>query len=73
MKEAIFLDFYGTVVFEDGENIEKISLPSGIKKIEDGTFMSCHSLIEITGENVESEAEFSFYDCPKLRTKKFAK
>ena len=25
MKEAIFLDFYGTVVFEDGENIEKIS------------------------------------------------
>lgn len=25
MKEAIFLDFYGTVVFEDGESIEKIS------------------------------------------------
>ncbi len=25
MKEAIFLDFYGTVVFEDGENINKIS------------------------------------------------
>ncbi len=25
MKDAIFLDFYGTVVFEDGENIEKIS------------------------------------------------
>lgn len=25
MKEAIFLDFYGTVVFEDGENIQKIS------------------------------------------------
>ena len=25
MKKAIFLDFYGTVVFEDGENIEKIS------------------------------------------------
>ncbi len=25
MKEAIFLDFYGTVVFEDGEVIEKIS------------------------------------------------
>ncbi len=25
MKEAVFLDFYGTVVFEDGENIEKIS------------------------------------------------
>ncbi len=25
MKNAVFLDFYGTVVFEDGENIEKIS------------------------------------------------
>lgn len=25
MKDAIFLDFYGTVVFEDGENIRKIS------------------------------------------------
>lgn len=25
MKEAIFLDFYGTVVFEDGENIRRIS------------------------------------------------
>ena len=25
MKDAIFLDFYGTVVFEDGESIEKIS------------------------------------------------
>ena len=25
MKKAVFLDFYGTVVFEDGENIEKIS------------------------------------------------
>lgn len=25
MKKAIFLDFYGTVVFEDGESIEKIS------------------------------------------------
>jgi len=25
MKKAIFLDFYGTVVFEDGENIGKIS------------------------------------------------
>lgn len=25
MKKAIFLDFYGTVVFEDGENIRKIS------------------------------------------------
>lgn len=25
MKEAIFLDFYGTVVFEDGENVKKIS------------------------------------------------
>ena len=25
MRDAIFLDFYGTVVFEDGENIEKIS------------------------------------------------
>lgn len=25
MKKAIFLDFYGTVVFEDGENIRKIT------------------------------------------------
>lgn len=25
MKQAIFLDFYGTVVFEDGENVSKIS------------------------------------------------
>lgn len=25
MKDAIFLDFYGTVVFEDGESIERIS------------------------------------------------
>ena len=25
MKKAIFLDFYGTVVFEDGENISKIT------------------------------------------------
>jgi len=25
MVEAIFLDFYGTAVFEDGENIAKIS------------------------------------------------
>ena len=25
MKEAIFLDFYGTVVHEDGENVRKIS------------------------------------------------
>ena len=25
MVEAIFIDFYGTVVFEDGENVAKIS------------------------------------------------
>lgn len=25
MKEAIFLDFYGTVVHEDGEIVQKIS------------------------------------------------
>lgn len=25
MKKAIFLDFYGTVVHEDGENVQKIS------------------------------------------------
>lgn len=25
MIEAIFIDFYGTVVFEDGENVAKIS------------------------------------------------
>jgi hypothetical protein len=67
------LQAIGEAAFSGCEKLERVILPNGIKKIEDGTFMSCHSLIEIIGANVESEAEFSFYDCPKLKTKKFAK
>lgn len=73
MKEAIFLDFYGTVVFEDGENIKKISqiiydtgVANNISEI--GTYWwneFCNFYIDAYGENFSTQRDIEYLSLAK--------
>lgn len=73
MKEAIFLDFYGTVVHEDGENVRKISqiifnTGNASNTSEIGTFWWNEfytSFVNAYGENFRTQREIEYQSIVK--------
>lgn len=73
MKQAIFLDFYGTVVFEDGELIRKISQiiydtgeVNNISEIDGYWWNEFYNMfIEAYGENFRTQRELEYKSLAK--------
>ena len=73
MKQAIFLDFYGTVVFEDGEvisKIEKIIFDTGVAETtkEIGSFWwkeFYNTFIESYGDSFRTQREIEYESLAK--------
>lgn len=73
MKEAIFLDFYGTVVFEDGENIRRISqiiydtgVVNDISEIRTYWWNEFYNLfVDSYGENFRTQRDIEYQSLTK--------
>lgn len=58
----------GTYAFKDS-GLEEISIPVGIKTIEDGAYSSCINLKSVTiPSNIETIGDRAFYDCESLES-----